>query len=75
MPKYGKIVHNKLILRIACGDAGPDENGNEYELTVGAGSNAPIVAHKKNGNQFILSWQDIIALAKEAGIDNEIKNS
>lgn len=65
----GKI-HDKrtMFLRIAAGDATAD-NGTKYELSVSASNNAPIVKSDKTGRWFTLSWQDILELAVEAGID------
>lgn len=57
-----------LILREQVGEA-EAENGNSYELTTSVSSGQPIVRSQKTGKWFLLSWQEIIDLAVEAGVD------
>jgi len=46
-------------------------NEVEYELTLNAGGFHPIVASSKTGKRFVLTWQDIVNMAQDAGIDHE----
>lgn len=69
---YGKVTEDKdkLFFDIGVGDAEDDE-GTQYTLTVSATSFVPRVHCVRTGRTFSLSWQDIIALAKLAGVDKE----
>jgi hypothetical protein len=68
-PAVGKIHKAEtLFFRVEVGEATGD-HGRHYELTISAGSSAPIVHSKTTGKWFTLSWQDIIALAIQEGID------
>lgn len=57
-----------LLLRLAVGEATHD-SGQKYELSTSAGGSQPIVRSESTGRWFILAWQDIINLARKAGID------
>ena len=46
-----------------------EAGGVKYELTINMGNNTPIVSSSKTGKYFTLSWQDIINLAIDAGIN------
>lgn len=66
--KRGKIVESTtLILRISCGEA-TDETGMKYELTTSPTGN-PIIRSEKTRRFFVLSWDDIIEMAQDAGIN------
>ena len=68
MKKYGTIHPKKtLLLRMETGTA--EAGGVKYELTINMGNNTPIVSSSKTGKYFTLSWQDIINLAIDAGIN------
>jgi len=57
-----------LFLRESVGTARA-EDGTEYELTTNVANAHPIVASSKTGRRFVLSWQDIIRMAQQSGID------
>jgi hypothetical protein len=63
-------IHPKktMFLRQDCGKAKGDKV--EYELTA-AMTGEPIVRSSLTGKFFTLSWENIIDLAIEAGIDKE----
>ena len=64
-------IHPKrtMFLRCHVGDA---RSGNTaYEMSTNASCMNPIIQSKQTGKWFTLSWQDIIELAVEAGIDAE----
>lgn len=63
---------NTLFFRIEAGTATSPE-GNKYELSIGVSGNAPIVHSNKSGQWFTLTWNQIIRMAIEAGIDVKIK--
>ena len=58
-----------LLLRDAVGSVG-DNEGNKYELCT-LMNRGPLVQSKQTGKYFSLSWEDIVRLAVEAGIDEE----
>jgi len=66
-------VHQKssMFLRNNIGEAS-GENGNTYELTTAFGDGTPIVQSMKTRQYFTLNWSEIIHMAIEAGVDNEI---
>lgn len=67
----GKIhPKNTLFLREAVGEA-EDGDGNKYEATTVVGRSTPLIKSLKTGKYFSLDWEDIIHLAKEAGINKE----
>ena len=45
--------------------------GIEYELCTGIASGSPVIRSSKTGKWFFLSWEDILNLAIEAGINDE----
>jgi hypothetical protein len=59
-----------LLFREAAGDA-KDQNGNEYELSTAVTSGTPIVRCLETGVWWIISWTQLLNLAKEAGIDKK----
>ena len=66
----GTIKPSKtMILRAAVGKAEGDKN--VFELSTGIGNGSPIVRCEETGKWFLLSWQDIINLAVDAGITKE----
>lgn len=58
-----------LFLRTLIGEAS-DEEGNVYELAVTADS-AMLVKSKQTGRTFNITWQDVLELAVEAGINEQ----
>ena len=66
---YGSL-HGKdtMFFRVDAGEAS-DSTGRKYELSTNVGGSTPIVRSVKTGLWFALSWSDIIAMAKDAGID------
>lgn len=66
--KYGKVLPAKtLILRIHVGEA-RDITGVVYELSNTPGG-TPLIKSSKTEKWFSLSWQDMVNMAKRAGID------
>ena len=65
-------VHPKtaLFLRQGVGSA-EGEGGLSYDLCTTM-SGAPMVQSKHTGQTFILDWSDIINMAVEAGVDEEV---
>lgn len=65
-------IHEKgtLLMRETVGTATLDDTGIEYELTTTMGRN-PLVTSMKTGRTFDLSWNDLVDIAIDAGIDNE----
>lgn len=67
----GKIQpRGTMYLRINVGDA-EAEDGKRYEMTVGAGASNPIIRSEKSGRFWTIGWDELIDLAREAGIDEE----
>lgn len=71
--QYGKVVDNrhKLFFTMSVGEGSFDLDGAtvKFELMANIGSGAPLV---KFGNRtFVLSWDDIIELAEQAGLFND----
>ncbi|KKM74348.1 hypothetical protein LCGC14_1401160 [marine sediment metagenome] len=66
--KRGKLLDKKdLYITIHVGEA-KDDKGNKYSMaTMVDGS--PVVTNENTDKRFNLSWQDIIEIAVEAGID------
>lgn len=56
-----------MILRIDVGEAVADD-GRVYELYT-LGNQAPLVKSKQTGRYFAITWQEIIDMAINAGID------
>lgn len=59
---------NALYMHVHIGHA-EGEKG-EYELLYSM-HGTPIIKSQTTGNYFTLTWEDILALAQEAGIDEE----
>ena len=69
MEKRGKMLDMKaLYMTIHVGEATDKENGIEYQMALMANS-SPVITSDKTDKRFNLSWQDIINMAIEAGID------
>lgn len=45
------------------------KDGVEYELAINVAGGHHIVASKKTGKRFVLTWEDIIFMARVGGID------
>lgn len=69
MAKTIGTIHGKktMFLRMGCGEA--EDGKNVYELSTNVAGGHPIVRNKTTGQWFTLSWQQILDLAKKAGID------
>lgn len=66
---HGKILpKDTLLMRIYTGTA-TQGTAQTYDMSINTGDNCPIVESKQTGKWFILSWEDIIGLAQNAGID------
>ena len=61
---------DKMFLRTAVGTA-ESEDGNSYELTLGAGVSAPMIRSKRTGNTWEIQWKELLMLAIEEGVDDE----
>lgn len=69
----GKLYPPKtMFLRNDVGNAEAD--GIIYEMTTDFGSSIPLIHSSKTGNHFSLSWENIIDLAIERGINEPIKD-
>lgn len=60
------LPKNAMFFHASAGTAKEEER--EYEM-LNDMSGTPIIRSKQTGNQFRLSWQSILGLAIEAGID------
>ncbi len=68
----GQIHNSKsLFLREAVGTATDPEAKIKYEMTTINDNRQPMVCSSKTGKYFTLSWEDIVNLAVEAGIDKD----
>lgn len=68
----GQIHKTKtLFFRMNVGSAEDPETGNVYELSAHVADHSPIIQSKKTGKWWTISWQELIALAEKAGIQNE----
>ena len=64
----GKIHPKKtLFFRQNVGSAEAD--GRSYEMSMNVGGSHPIIQSRQTEKWFTLSWQEIIDMAIEAGID------
>ena len=64
----GKIMPAKtMILRVAAGEA-EAADGTKYECSTNV-NRTPLIRSGKTKKWFALSWEDIIELAIQAGID------
>ncbi len=71
MTKIGTIYEeNAMFLRTEVGEAKDKETGITYELTTHAGNGSPIISSDKTRKKYSLSWQEIINLAIENGIND-----
>ena len=67
--KRGKLLNPKdLYMTIHVGEAKDKEDGIEYHMALMTDS-SPIITSDKTDKRFNLSWQEIINMAVEAGID------
>lgn len=73
LSEFGTVQPPKtMYLRQFVGTA-EDADGSVFELSADVGQKTPIVMSKQTGNYFTLSWQDLINLAVERGIEKELK--
>jgi hypothetical protein len=56
-----------MFLRIFVGTA--KEGREEYEMSLAAGGESPLITSKRTGKIFSLSWEQMLELARRAGID------
>lgn len=69
--QYGEIMKpNTLVLREHLGTATAKIAGQKYNFELGRTlpGAAPIVRCVETGKDFLLSWEDILNLAEDAGI-------
>ncbi len=65
----GKIYPRlTLIPGVFVGDA-KNKNGGEYTLSTTLGVSHPCITSRTTGKSFILSWEEILQMAYDAGID------
>ena len=65
----GKILDkDSLYMTIHVGEAG-EAKGDKYHLATMIDS-SPIVTSEKTDKRFNLSWNDIVNMAVDAGVDN-----
>lgn len=64
------VIHppQTLFLRQAVGKVTNDENGNEYEIDL-VGAMSPCVKSLTTGQWWTISWDDLVQMAVEAGVD------
>lgn len=62
---YGK---DTLMLRFYVGEA--EQKGIEYELCI-TNLHEPHITSSKTGKSWVISWQELIKMAIEAGINEE----
>jgi anti-sigma factor ChrR (cupin superfamily) len=60
-----------LFFRMAQAEAHDPATDITYECTTNVAGGTPIVTSGKTGKSFVVSWANIIALARAAGIDEE----
>ena len=66
----GKIYPNgTLVLSIEAGSAGNEER--RYQLLTSGASGVPIIESKQTGKAWSISWEELIAMAVDAGIDRD----
>ena len=62
-----------LFFRISAGEAGPTEDGTTYELSTNVGGGHPIIGNNKTGRYWSITWQQLLQLARENGLDEPVK--
>lgn len=62
-----------MFLQLAVGSA-TDSSGTVYSLSVSAGNNAPIITNTVTRRSWSVSWSELIALARVAGIDQPLES-
>lgn len=68
----GEIIpKGALVLRTHAGDVRGNDDELLYELTMNTMSGTPCIRSERTKKMFTLSWEDILGLAKAAGIDEE----
>jgi hypothetical protein len=74
-PETAGTVHPPaaMILRNDVGSLKGE--GTQWDLSTVFGSNCPVIHSKQTGNWFILSWQEVLALAIEAGIELPVEGA
>lgn len=60
-----------MLFRQAVGTADGEDGKPVYEMSTNISASGPIVRYLPNGRWFTLNWGDIIALAEQAGIQEE----
>lgn len=58
-----------LFLRVNVGVA--KDGDLAYEMTIHAGTSAPIILSKQTGKWWTIEWKDLIDLARHEGIDEK----
>ncbi len=67
----GKMIGPQaLILREDVGEM-TDPKGNSYELTTTLPGRAPLIKSKRTGKTFAMSWEDLVRLAIEEGVNEQ----
>ncbi len=67
--QLGKIIKkDSLVLRFAIGKAVDENTTNEYELTNDC-NGRPLVKSLKSGKSWTITWNELIQLAIENGVD------
>lgn len=60
---------DKMVLRLAFGEALSKRTGSCYEVSVNPATGEPIVRSQETGKWFVLDWAEIVEMAVAAGID------
>lgn len=70
-PDYGEIMpEGTLIMRQSIGTFQNEDGEDAYKAETTM-TGVPLIHSKKTGKYFALQWQDILKLARKAGIDDE----
>lgn len=58
-----------MFFRVSAGEASHEETGESYELSTSAHDRAPIIHSRQTGKWWTMSWQGLVDLAVNEGID------
>ncbi|GEM_PF-2963876 len=63
------LAADRLIMRVHAGTV-TDENGNTFDMAHSI-SGCPMIENPRTNKKFLLSWEEIMEMAIEAGICDE----
>jgi len=64
---------NATFLRLDVGEATDENTGITYELTLGVSASTPIVQSSLTQRSWTITWQELIVLAVQAGINDQLQ--